>query len=108
MIDDKVGLIRSCFAAVIGSKIERFETAELLHEDGTWSSWPDLPIRIFSDTGRIISVSWSRFDDPWIAVDLSLPFSIEGSTVRWVADSIEKLTPAIGSPIQAVLLGRGQ
>jgi hypothetical protein len=108
MIDGKVDKIRSVFAEVVGSAILRYETAELLLDDGTWESWPDLPIRIYIDTGQLISISWSKFDDLWIAKDLSLPFSIEGSTVRWVATAIDRINSAVGKTIRSVRLGQGE
>ena len=108
MIDHKVSDIRSHFADVLGSKIIRYETAELLRDDGTWDSWPDLPIRIYTETSKLISISWSRFDALWIAADLSLPFSIEGSTVRWVANSIDKINPVVGGTVRAAMLGQGE
>ena len=108
MIDHKLGLIRSQFAAIVKSKIIRYETAELLNDDNTWISWPDLPIRLYTDTKKLISISWSRFDDLWITGDLSLPFALEDSTVRWVENSIDKIYPVIGETIQAVMLGQGE
>jgi hypothetical protein len=108
MIEHKIREIRLHFAAVVGAKIDRYETAELLLQDGTWESWPDLPIRLYTDAGDMIAISWSRFDDLWIANDLSLPFSIEGSTIRWVTNKIERINAAIGSSIRSVMLGQGE
>jgi hypothetical protein len=108
MIDRKMGDIRSHFAVLVGAKIIRYETAELLFDDGTWDSWNDLPIRLYTDTGKLIAISWSQFDDLWIAGDLSLPFSIEGSTIRWVNNGIEKIKAAIGTSIRSVMLGQGE
>jgi len=106
-LDSKINAIRTSFSAVTGAKLAFYETAELL-VDGTWSSWPDLPIRLFTDNQQLLSIAWSRFEDLWIATDLSLPFSVEGSTVRWVRNSIAKLDPVIGKPIGSVMIGRGQ
>ncbi len=108
MIDRKSRDIRSHFAALQGEKLVRYETAELLLMDGTWESWPDLPIRLYTDSGKRISISWSRFDDLWIADDLSLPFPTEGSTIRWVENGIGILNPALGATIASVMLGRGE
>ncbi len=108
MIDRKLREIRSHFAAIQGEKLVRYETAELLLGDGTWESWPDLPIRLYSGTGKRIAISWSSFDDLWIAEDFSLPFPIEGSTIRWVGNGIEGLDAAIGGSIGSVMLGRGE
>ncbi len=107
MIDRKIEKVRSNFTAVIGATINRYETAELQLDDGTWIPWPDLPIRLYINTGGVIAISWSRFDDLWITRDLSLPFSIEGSTIRWVSHGIEGINAAIGTPIRSVMLGQG-
>jgi hypothetical protein len=108
MIDHKIGEIRSHFAAVVGARINRYETAERQLDDGTWDRWPDLPIRLYTDAGDVIAISWSRFDDLWIARDLSSPFSIEGSTIRWVDNSIERINAAIGTSIRSVMLGQAE
>jgi hypothetical protein len=107
-LDSKIRKIRSSFSDVIGAKLVCYETAELLQDDGSWDPWPDLPIRLYTDTQKVIAIAWSRFDDLWIATDSSLPFSIQGSTVRWVRNSVEKINGAIGNPIGSVMIGRGQ
>jgi hypothetical protein len=88
--------------------LHRYSTAELLHDDGSWDAWTDLPIRIEWGADRLIAVSWSKFDDLWLRTDASLPFSVEGLTVRWVHNSIDRLNAAIGSIILSVMLGRGE
>lgn len=108
MIDRKIEDIRAHFAPAIGEKILRYETAELLLHDGTWGSWPDLPIRLYVGSDRIVAVSWSRFDDLWLADGLSLPFSIGESVVRWVVNGLEEINAAVGASIQSVMLGRGE
>jgi hypothetical protein len=108
MIDHKLEEIQGHFAAHIGEGIVRYETAELQLTDGTWTSWPDLPIRFFTGSGGLLAISWSRFDDLWLASDLSLPFSIEDLTVRWVINGLEEINPALGASIQSVMLGRGE
>jgi hypothetical protein len=108
MTDDRIGEIRSHFAAIVGARINRYETAELQLDDGTWDQWPDLPIRVYTYTGDVIAISWSGFDDLWIASDLSLPFSIDGSTTRWVSNSIDRINPAVGTSIRSVMLGQGE
>jgi hypothetical protein len=107
-LDSTISTIRSSFSTVVGAKLAYYETAELLLDDGSWASWPDLPIRLYTDTQKLIAIAWSRFDDLWIATDSSLPFSIEGSTVRWVRSSVEKINRALGNPIGSVMIGRGQ
>src|SRR5258708_886103 len=106
-LDRKISTIRSSFSAVVWAKLVFYETAELLLDDGSWGPWPDLPIRLYTDTQKLIAIAWSRFDDLWIALDLSLPFPIEGSTVRWVRNSVGKINGAVGNPIGSVLIGRG-
>jgi hypothetical protein len=108
MKDNKIAEIRSHFAAIVGARINRYETAELQLDDGTWDQWPVLPIRLYTDTGDVIAISWSGFDDLWIASDLSLPFSIDGSTTRWVSNSIDRINSAVGTSIRSVMLGQGE
>jgi hypothetical protein len=107
-LEGKISTIRSSFSAVIGAKLIGYETAELLLDDGTWEHWPDLPIRLYTDTQKLIAIAWSKFDDLWIAADDSLPFPIDGSTVRWVRNSIGKINGALGQRIGSVLIGRGE
>jgi hypothetical protein len=63
---------------------------------------------LHTDRQKVIAIAWSSFDDLWIATDSSLPFPIEGSTVRWVRSSIGKINGALGKPIRSVMIGRGQ
>ena len=104
----KVFAIREHFMPVIATKISRYQTAELQHIDGTWDAWPDLPIRIFTDSNRVVSVSWSRFDDLWLANDHSLPFVAEDATTRWVDNAVEGINGCLGRTIHGVMLGRGE
>jgi hypothetical protein len=67
LIERKIRDIQEHFASVMGETILRYETAELLLEDGTWASWPDPPIRLYAGSGRLVAISWSRFDDLWLA-----------------------------------------
>ncbi len=108
MIERKTEDIRAHFAPIIGEKILRYETAELLLSDGTWESWPDLPIRLYVGSNRILAISWSRFDDLWLADGLSLPFSTGNSAVRWVINGLEEINTAVGASIKSVMLGRGE
>lgn len=105
---DKVREIQACFSAVIGEKFIRYETAELLLSDDTWNPWQDLPIRLHTHTGKLISIAWSQFDDLWIANDSSLPFSVDVSTTRWVSNSVEKINAALGATIKSVMLGQDE
>lgn len=106
-IGKRIGEIRAAFAPAIGSTIVGFSTAEIRNDDGTWSDWRDLPIRLKLDSGRVISVSWSRFDDLWIATGESLPFDPEATTHRWMRDSIATLRPVVGGVIKSAMLGQG-
>ncbi len=108
MIDEKVSDIRRAFGRVIGARLSSYSTAELLHDDGTWGEWRDLPIRLEWNPGGLVAVSWSRFDDLWIATDSSLPLSVEGSTVRWVRDASEIVNRVVGAALLSVALGRGE
>ena len=107
-VDEKVRDIRRAFGPAIGSRISAYSTAELLHPDGTWDAWPDLPVRLVWGLGEVIAVSWSKFDDLWIATDDELPFSVKGSTVRWVQGTSAHLDRAVGTTIRSVALGRGE
>jgi hypothetical protein len=108
MLDDKINLIREACTPLIGRTIERLETAEIRHDDGTWSDWPDLPIRVYCSNQQMLSIAWSRFDDLWLSNDTSLPFVAEDATTRWKSNGIAQIKGAVGRKIQNVLLGRGQ
>jgi hypothetical protein len=107
-LDSKIETIRSAFSAAVGETLVCYETAELLLIEGDWHPWPDLPIRLYTNTHKVIAIAWSKFDDLWIARDASLPFQTEGSTVRWVRNSIEKINGALGSRIGSVMIGQGE
>ena len=100
--------LRKIFAPAIGSELRGYSTAELLHDDGTWAAWPDLPIRLEWGSGSLIAISWSKFDDLWIAADEALPFPVEGSTVRWVRNGFDNLNGLVGARILSVWLGRDE
>lgn len=104
----KTKAVRAHFGKAIGATLERYQTAEILLDDGSWSPWPDLPIRLYANSGMVISISWSNFDDLWITNDLSLPFAPEDSTFRWIESSIDMLDRLLGATIDSVHIGRGQ
>ena len=108
MPDNKIKAIRAACSPFIGGKIERFETAEIHHSDDTWDDWPDLPIRIYFTDEKLLSISWSRFEDLWLSNDLSLPFEAEDAMTRWKTNCLAEINPAVGQTIQGILLGRGQ
>jgi hypothetical protein len=104
----KVDAIRRCIAPLIAARIDRYRTAELLHDDGTWESWPDLPIRIYTDSQLPVSVAWSKFDDLWLANDDSLPFDVDDARTRWIENKIVAINGCLGRTIRGVMLGRGE
>lgn len=106
-VEEKIECIRAGFQNVIGARLMRYETAELKFDDGIWRAWHDVPIRLFTDAGDTVSIAWSKCDELWIANDLSLPFPLIGHTVRWVENGIDPINPALGAPIQSVILGQG-
>ncbi|MEE2643186.1 MAG: hypothetical protein VX768_21335 [Planctomycetota bacterium] len=108
MIEDKINAIRVACTPLIGKTIERFESAEILHDDGTWDDWPDLPIRLYCTNQTLLSISWSRFDDLWLSNDKSLPFTTDDATTRWKSNGLETIRAAIGRSVQGVSLGRGE
>jgi hypothetical protein len=106
--DKKVREIRRVFAPLIGATLSGYSTAELLHEDGRWGAWPGLPIRLEWGPLRLTAVSWSRFNDLWIATDASLPIAVDGSTVRWVRNACGSVDRVVGGELLSVALGRGE
>lgn len=104
----KVDAIRFHFAPLIGKRIISYRTAELRHEDGTWSGWPDLPIRIVTDDSLSIGISWSCFDDLALTHGNNNPRWADAATTRWVDNSIEAINGCLGRVILGVFLGRGQ
>jgi len=108
VLEEKTADIRKVFGPAIGSELRGYLTAELLLDDGTWDAWPDLPLRLEWGSGDLIAISWSKFSDLWIAADESLPFPIEGSTIRWVRNGFDWLNGAVGAKIRSVGLGQGE
>jgi len=104
----KIDAIRFHFGPLLGKRITRYQTAESLHEDGTWSIWPDLPIRIYTEESSLVSISWSCFDDLRLTADESLPTWADDETTRWVENGIETINECLGRSIRGVLLGRGE
>jgi hypothetical protein len=106
--DTQVPYIRDYFAELVGKSLLKYETAELRLREGIWDPWNDLPIRLFVGEGDPTAVAWSHFSRLWIERGTALPFSTEGSEVRWVENVIPALGQLIGSELRSVLLGRGQ
>ena len=105
--EDKIRAVREAALPLIGTTIERFETAEHLYE-GEWGDWHDLPIRIYCSGGKMLSVSWSRFAVLWLANDESVPFEIDESKTRWKVNDLDHIKEIVGRKIQAVWLGQEQ
>lgn len=100
----KVEAIKEVFGEFMGATLVGYSTAEIFFEQ--WEPWNDLPIRLAFDNGQIIAVVWSRFDDLWLSNDLSLPFDIGDSKVRWVENAFEEVNRLIGGAILSVSLGQ--
>ena len=104
----KVELISNRLRALLGKKIQRYELAQLWDETTReWSYWMDVPL--FLTVGNsTLSISWYKFDELAIEWGRVLPFSLVGSTVRWVSDGVNALDAATGRKITAISLGRGE
>lgn len=100
--------IRSAFEPLIGLPIVRYQTAEILIDDGHWSPWPDLPIRIYAGESAVVSISWSCFDTLWLSNDLSLPFDTSFDTVRWVDNGVPEVNACLSRTIKGVSLGSSE
>lgn len=102
---NKVAAIQKVFGESMGATLIGYSTAEIFLDQ--WEPWNDLPIRLVFDNGQIIAVAWSKFDDLWLSNDLSLPFDIYDSQVRWVENAIEDINQLLGGVILSVSLGQG-
>jgi len=106
-LDAKIALIRQLMGDLIGARLVRFETAELQQLDGDWVAWADMPIRIDTDSGAVVSIAWSHFEDLWMERGTGLPFVPEDVVLRWVTNDIASIQPAVGSRMKSVRIGRG-
>ncbi len=66
------------------------------------------PIRLYIGPDKLVAVLWSRIDDLRLANDTSLPLPTAGSTIRWVANGLQEVNPAVGASIKSVTLGQGE
>ncbi len=107
-LDKQLDSIRRAFAPAIGEVLTGFSTTEHRFEDGVWHLDPNLPIRLVWGSQVRISVSWSRFDDLWLATDDSMPFKVDMDDVRWVSREPQAFRAALGSRLKGVLLGQGE
>lgn len=103
--EQKLVLIRETFSELIGETIHSYEFAQLWsEEEWAWSNWMDVPV--FLSVGEcVLSISWQKFDELAIASGRVLPFSLVGSTVRWVSEGMIPLDLTLGHRIEAVALG---
>ncbi|WP_341328614.1 hypothetical protein [Methylotuvimicrobium sp. KM2] len=107
-VEDKIGLIRERFAFLVGKEILGCELAQLwIEEDKEWSDWMDLPLFLCIGDSAL-SISWQKFDELAIENERVLPFTLCGSTVRWLCESIGALDNIVGRKIVSVSLGRGE
>jgi hypothetical protein len=106
-LDGKLVEIRLRFAPLKGKTIDHYQTAEVVVEGEGWTPWPSLPVRVYFTDGSLVSIAWSKFDELWIANDLSLPWSC-GIEVRWVRNSVDAINGVVGRTLRSVKLGRGQ
>lgn len=104
----KLQLIQDRFSGLVGQPILGYELAQLwCDDDQQWSDWMDLPL--FLTVGdSTLSISWQKFDDLAMEVGRVLPFSLGGSTVRWLWEGVAVLDAILGNTVAAVSLGRGQ
>ena len=106
-IEDKVELIQKSFSDLIGSEISGYEIAQMwCEEEQEWSDWMDLPLYLTIDE-KVLSISWTKFDD--LAIDLGrfIPFSLGGTSVRWLCEDVEMLDSILGNKVVSISLGRG-
>lgn len=101
----KAELVKKAFEHFIGSKLIGYSIAEVFYEE--WEPWNDLPIRLHFDNGGMVAAAWSRFHDLWLSNDLSLPFDIYDSKIRWVENNLPELNPLLGGVMISVSLGQG-
>jgi len=105
MCQDKIDLIRRHCLPLVGDVVYWYETALIVLEDGGVDDWPDMPIRIKFQSGHLISVSWSKLDDLWIAADTSLPVTHQPQNILWKRNGFERLNSIIGKPLDDIHLG---
>jgi hypothetical protein len=106
--ETKLQLIQTRFSGLIGQPILGYELAQMwCDDDQQWSDWMDLPLFLTVGSSTL-SIPWQKFDDLAIEVGRVLPFSLGGSTVRWLWEGMAVLDAILGDTVAAVSLGRGQ
>jgi hypothetical protein len=107
-VDEKIELIREIFSSLIGAEFRGYELAQMwCSDEEEWSNWMDVPLFLSFDESTL-SISWEKFDDLSIENGRVLPFSLGGSTVRWLCEGVELLDSIIGQKILGVSLAKGQ
>ena len=107
-LEDKIKLIQRHFSALIGGEVQGYELAQIwCDEERKWDNWMDIPLFLVID-GTALSISWSKFDDLGIEKGRVLPFSLGGSTVRWLCEGVELIDPIIGKKIDSISIGKGE
>jgi hypothetical protein len=107
-LKEKTDLIHHQFSALIGKEILGYELAQIwCEETASWSEWNDLPVFLSIGSGEL-SISWQKFDELAIEAGRVLPFSLCGSTVRWIGSGNFHLDAAIGRIVESVSLAQGE
>lgn len=105
---DKTDLVHHQFSELIGKAIVGYELAQIwCEETATWSEWNDLPVFLSVGSSEL-SISWQKFDELAIEAGRVLPFSLCGSTVRWIDSGNIHLDAAIGRTVESVSLAQGE
>ncbi|MEM8533764.1 MAG: hypothetical protein AAGF95_23170 [Chloroflexota bacterium] len=103
--EQKIVLVRETFSELIGETIHSYELAQLWYEEEQeWMNWMDVPIFLVIGAS-ILSISWQKLDELGLATGRALPFSLVGSTVRWVSEGIQPLDAILGQRVVSVALG---
>lgn len=105
-LKEKRDLVHHQFSELIGKKIKAYELAQIwCEETASWSEWNDLPV-FLSIGSRELSISWQKFDELAVEAGRVLPFSVCGSTLRWIDSGNIHLDAVIGHTIESVSLAQ--
>ena len=109
---EKVDLIKEHFEPLIGSTVQELQTVQLYCDyfdgnEGEWDDWNDQPISLKFSENRFVSVSWSKFDEIWMASEKALSHS-SNMDFRWVTNNNSLLLPIMGQRLSSVWLGQGE
>ena len=107
-LEEKIKLIQRHFSGLIGGEVQGYELAQIwCDEEKEWNNWMDIPIFLIIEE-TILSISWSQFNDFGIEKGRVLPFSLSGSTVRWLSEGVGLIDPVIGKKIESISIGKGE